>query len=82
MQSESTDDRLDFMEERLRDLIIQACDNIKDNVDGYISCCDPSAGIEITIHIPQKYIINNNVGIEKFKFVPVIETTGEYYDGK
>lgn len=61
----------DFIGGRLRELIIQACDSIKENVDDYITCCDPSAGIEITIHIPQKYIINNNVGIEKFKFVPM-----------
>ena len=61
----------DIIRERIRELIIQACDSIKENIDDYITCCDPSLGIEITINIPQKYIVNNKVGIENFKFTPV-----------
>ena len=70
-QQNSVDTYSDIIKQRIRELIIQACDSIKENVDGYITCCDPSLGIEITIHIPQKYIINNKVGIENFKFIPV-----------
>ena len=71
MKTKNIDNYSDFIEERLKCLIIQACDSIKENVDDYITCCDPSLGIEITINIPQKYIVNNKVDIEKFKFTPV-----------
>ena len=72
-QQNGMDTYSDIIRERIRELIIQACDSIKENVDDYITCCDPSPslGIEITINIPQKYIVNNKVDIEKFKFTPV-----------
>lgn len=70
-QQNSMDEYSDIIKQRIRELIIQACDSIKESVDDFINCCDPSDEIEITIHIPQKYIINNKVDIENFKFSPV-----------